>query len=454
VTKVSGNTHLFFVINYGKATSDAAASDLNIHLASAGNKLEKNISPTFSSETNIANWSPAHWSMCSGPKSLVHNWASHDALLLEETANKNTLLGEDVPDELAEENREDQAYRNIFRNRNHLAELARRCRLFAQRKLMRIVHKNGECNMSNIHVEKRRSRYLLDIFTTFIELKWKYTILVCILAYLFSWIAFALVWWLMHYSSIVNNGQPCVAGVHDFKTALLFSIETQQTVGYGGRTITENCEAAIFTLMLQLLVGAVMQSVVTGLIFAKLSRPNRRAETVIFSKYAVIYEESGCLCLAFRIGDMRRSQLIGVDINVILVKACENGVIYQQLLKVTTESCDEYFFLAWPMKIIHHIDENSPLWKISPEELLAADFEIIVILEASCEATGFTTQVRTSYLPGEILWGHTLAPVTLTYHSSEGHYTVDYSQFNHVIPTDTPEMSAEKIWIKKYTNIA
>lgn len=381
--------------------------------------------------------------MCSGRKSLKSNLTSLNALQLKENAMSHNT---GKPGKMIEKmEREGLECNNIFENRYCLAQIARRCRLFAQRKLMRMIHKNGECNMANVHVEKRRSRYLLDIFTTFIELQWKYTILVCIIAYLFSWIAFALVWWIIHYISSGTDQQSCVTGVHDFKTALLFSIETQQTVGYGGRMITENCEIAIFMLMLQLLVGAVMQSVVTGLIFAKLSRPNRRAETIIFSKNAVIYEEKGCLSFAFRIGDMRRSQLIGVDINVILVKTCENGNIYQKLLKVTTESKDDYFFLAWPIKIIHHINESSPLWKVSPEALLVADFEIIVILEASCEATGFTTQVRTSYLPSEILWGHKLAPIALSYQSNVGHFNVDYSQFNDVIPTNTPEKSAEEI---------
>ena len=30
-----------------------------------------------------------------------------------------------------------------------------------------------------------------------------------------------------------DDWQPCISNVHDFRTALLFSIETQTTIGYG-----------------------------------------------------------------------------------------------------------------------------------------------------------------------------------------------------------------------------
>jgi len=51
-------------------------------------------------------------------------------------------------------------------------------------------------------------------------------------------------------------------------------------------------------------------------------------------------------------------------------------------------------------------------------------------------------QVRTSYLPSEIIWGHDLAPL-LTYQKDNGRYKVDFSQFHNVVAVDTPEISAK-----------
>ena len=53
-------------------------------------------------------------------------------------------------------------------------------------------------------------------------------------------------------------------------------------------------------------------------------------------------------------------------------------------------------------------------------------------------------QVRTSYLPSEILWGHDLAPL-LTYQKDNGRYKVDFSQFHNVVAVDTPELSAKAL---------
>jgi len=134
----------------------------------------------------------------------------------------------------------------------------------------------------------------------------------------------------------------------------------------------------------------------------QMARPKTRAETVIFSHKAVICRDAnGTLCLSFRIGDFRSSQLIGVRINALLVRKtvdpaeCGGHVrLHQEYLRIATEMSDDFFFLAWPMKVVHHIDETSPLWELSPEALLMAGLEIIVILEACCEATGAITQVR------------------------------------------------------------
>jgi len=51
------------------------------------------------------------------------------------------------------------------------------------------------------------------------------------------------------------------------------------------------------------------------------------------------------------------------------------------------------------MVVVHKIDQDSPLFNISAEELMKEKFEIVVILEGVIESTGATTQARSSYLP-------------------------------------------------------
>ena len=109
-------------------------------------------------------------------------------------------------------------------------------------------------------------------------------------------------------------------------------------------------------------------------------------------------------------------------------------------LHVQTDA-ETFFFLAWPIKITHVINEESPFWNMTVEQLLAADFEVVVVLEGTNQTTGQTTQVRTSYLPGEILWGQRLNTL-FTSVKANNRFQVDYTRFHDAEPVDMSEESA------------
>jgi len=98
----------------------------------------------------------------------------------------------------------------------------------------------------------------------------RYNILVYLLTFVLSWMLFALLWWVMQ---SWHGGETCVEGVSGFTTAVLFSIETQHTIGYGSRAVTDRCTGAVTLLMFQSVFGAITQCVITGIIFAKVYSP-------------------------------------------------------------------------------------------------------------------------------------------------------------------------------------
>jgi len=55
-----------------------------------------------------------------------------------------------------------------------------------------------------------------------------------------------------------------------------------------------------------------------------------------------------------------------------------------------------------------------------------------------------TAQMRTSYLPSEILWAHRLAPL-LAYQKDNGQYRIDYRRFHAVEPVAMPDCSAKSL---------
>jgi potassium inwardly-rectifying channel subfamily J len=103
----------------------------------------------------------------------------------------------------------------------------------------RLFFKNGNINISRSNIDKRRRRYLTDIFTTLIDLKWRYNLLIFCLGFFSTWVAFASIWYFISYihgdlelTNLENrNYTACVAGISSFSGAILFSIETQQTIG-------------------------------------------------------------------------------------------------------------------------------------------------------------------------------------------------------------------------------
>ena len=109
-----------------------------------------------------------------------------------------------------------------------------------------------------------------------------------------SWLFFAVLWYLLP--------NECVFMDNSFVEALLFSIETQQTIGYGARYITKNCNFGITVLMIQSGFSVILHSLMGGIIFAKLSKPKKRTETLIFSDKAVIAKRDGVYTLMCRIG--------------------------------------------------------------------------------------------------------------------------------------------------------
>lgn len=101
----------------------------------------------------------------------------------------------------------------------------------------RLIHKNGEFNISQKGIKKLKQQYLADIFTTLIDLKWRWTLLMFTMAFLVSWFFFGLIWWVISFvkhdiENFVDDEWPrCVVGVDGFVSAVLFSIETQHTIG-------------------------------------------------------------------------------------------------------------------------------------------------------------------------------------------------------------------------------
>ncbi|XP_030013021.1 G protein-activated inward rectifier potassium channel 3 isoform X2 [Sphaeramia orbicularis] len=324
------------------------------------------------------------------------------------------------------------------------------------REQLRYVSKDGKCRVNLCHISER-SRFLSDIFTSFVDLQYRWFLFVFMMCYITTWLLFALLYFLNalfrgdldleeHPTSDHLNQRTCYIGIDGFISALLFSVETQRTIGYGSRTVSPTCHEGVLLVMVQCIVGSMIDALMVGCMFVKISRPKKRAQTLLFSRTCVISNRDDQLCLMFRLGDLRESHMVDAKVRAKLIKSRQTAEgeflpLEQTEINLGYESGSDRLFLVEPQVIQHNIDSNSPLWELGPEQLRRQQFEIIVILEGVVEATGMMCQAKTSYIETEIEWGARFEPcMTL----EKGAFRVDLRRFHATYQVPLPSCSASQ----------
>ncbi len=177
------------------------------------------------------------------------------------------------------------------------------------------------------------------------------------------------------------------------------------------RYVTTQCPESIVLLAFQSMFGSILQAFLTSLVLGKILRPKTRRQEIIFSRNAVITQQDGQRCLAFRVADLSDNHLIETHISLYLIKhhVTKEGEI-QPLklfdLNVGLDVGADRILLMWPYTVKHLIDDSSPLFGMSKVELESSELEFVATLGGIIETTGMSAQARTSYLPDEIVWGY------------------------------------------------
>ncbi|XP_009576287.1 PREDICTED: G protein-activated inward rectifier potassium channel 1-like, partial [Fulmarus glacialis] len=190
----------------------------------------------------------------------------------------------------------------------------------------------------------------------------------------------------------------------------------------------------------------IVDAFLIGCMFIKMSQPKKRAETLMFSRAAVVSQRDGKLCLMFRVGNLRNSHMVSAQIRCKLIKSRQTPEgeflpLDQCELDVGFGTGADQLFLVSPLTICHEINSKSPFFCLSQRSLRSEQFEIVVILEGIVETTGMTCQARTSYTEDEVLWGHRFLPVMSL---EDGFFRVDYSQFHATFEVPTPPYSVKE----------
>ncbi|XP_053288086.1 ATP-sensitive inward rectifier potassium channel 14 [Pleuronectes platessa] len=359
----------------------------------------------------------------------------------------------------------------------------RRARRSSRRPRQRFVGKDGRCNVTFVNMSERGQRYLSDLFTTCVDIRWRWMLVIFTLSFLLSWLLFGFAFWLiasMHgdfsirltpsSGSSLGSGEAgpggesdresvaeetCFLQVNSFMAAFLLSLETQTSIGYGFRSVTEECPLAVVAVVLQCIVGCIIDAFIIGAVMAKIAKPKKRNETLLFSETAVVALRDGKLCMMWRVGNLRKSHLVEAHVRAQLLKPRvtpegEFLPLDNVDINVGFDTGVDRIFLVSPVTVVHEINDESPFFEMDRKTLESdSDLEVVVILEGMVEATAMTTQCRSSYLSSEIRWGHRFEPVLF---ERKDCYQVDYSFFHRTyeIP-NTPSCSAKELAEEKYS---
>ena len=211
-----------------------------------------------------------------------------------------------------------------------------------------------------------------------------------------------------------------------FADMFFFSVQTMATIGYGRMvpvTVFSNILVAI-----EALTGLLALALMTGLVFAKFSRPTAR---VRFTRYVVIGPRDGVHSLAIRAANLRANRIVEAEIHVVLARqevTAEGDAIRRLYDLPMTRSRSAMFALSWTA--VHQIVEGSPLFGQTRESMANCAAEIIVSIIGLDETFSQTVHARHTFELDEIVWGARFADVLVLH--PDGSRSVDYTRFDEV----------------------
>lgn len=310
----------------------------------------------------------------------------------------------------------------------------------------RLLHKDGSCNVYFKHIFGEWGSYMVDIFTTLVDTKWRHMFVIFSLSYILSWLIFGSIFWLIafHHGDLLSDPDitPCVDNVHSFTAAFLFSLETQTTIGYGYRCVTEECSMAVLTVILQSILSCIINTFIIGAALAKMATARKRAQTIRFSYFALIGMRDGKLCLMWRIGDFRPNHVVEGTVRAQLLRYSEDSEGRMTMAFKDLKLVNDQIILVTPVTIVHEIDHESPLYALDRKAVAKDNFEILVTFIYTGDSTGTSHQSRSSYVPREILWGHRFHDVLEV---KRKYYKVNCLQFEGSVEVYAPFCSAKQL---------
>jgi inward rectifier potassium channel len=223
--------------------------------------------------------------------------------------------------------------------------------------------------------------------------------------------------------------EPIANAAHNGPLAYFyFSIETLATVGYGDMHPQTNYGHLIATI--EIFTGMSFLAVMTGLIFARFSRPRAR---FVFANNPVIARHEGQQTLMIRMANARHDMISRATAQLWIVRV-ERTKEGEQLRRPHELKLDRnehpIFVLSW--NLFHVIDEDSPLHGQKASDLAESDALLVLNVGGVDASSAQQLYARHIYDWRDIRWQHRYKDITSV--SPQGRLLLDYTKFHDTVP--------------------
>src|SRR5882724_2564029 len=183
---------------------------------------------------------------------------------------------------------------------------------------------------------------------------------------------------------------------------LYFSIETLSTAGYGD--MHPQTHYGHFIATVELFTGIFSMSLMTGLIFARFSRPNAR---LLFADHPVVSNHEGKPTLMIRLANERHNIIGNATARLWLLKNVMSmeGRSVRRFYELALVR-NEHPALALSWTLYHILDEQSPLYGLDADDLAASEVSLVVVVSGYDVVAAQTVHARRSYDHSDIRFGH------------------------------------------------
>jgi inward rectifier potassium channel len=207
-----------------------------------------------------------------------------------------------------------------------------------------------------------------------------------------------------------------------------FSVETLATVGYGDMHPQTNYGHIVATV--EIFTGMSFLAVMTGLIFARFSRPKAR---FVFAQHPIVGLHDGQPTLMIRVANARHNTISQATARLWLFRLenTKEREQFRRYYELNLERSEHPMFsLSWTLR--HVIDQSSAFYGMTAEDFADGQGALILNLGGVDDNSAQRLYARRIYSAPDIRWRHRYADITSV--SNEGHLVLDYSKFDDVVP--------------------